>query len=130
MAMRKVDLAHLVILTDSGSLIVIRDDPSSPASCDDTHYGGVWDYLPLSRVCEASLDERPTGPALLCACPATSASSALLPPAAAKRGLQPIQTASGSLRLESQRHRATEKATSGPTPQLPTSFQKWLDMRL
>ena len=78
MAMRKVDLAHLVILTDS-ELIVIRDDPSSPASCDDTHYGGVWDYLPLSRVCEASLDERPTGPACSCACPATSASKCSSP---------------------------------------------------
>ena len=94
--MRKVDLAHLVILTDS-ELIVIRDDPSSPASCDDTHYGGVWDYLPLSRVCEASLDEHPTGPALLLRLPGDERFEVLFSPASrseAERLCAYIQAAS------------------------------------
>jgi hypothetical protein len=31
-------------------LIIISDDPESPAWQDDTRYGGVWDYVPLSRI--------------------------------------------------------------------------------
>ena len=83
MAMRKVDLAHLVILTDS-ELIVIRDDPSSPASCDDTHYGGVWDYLPSAGSAKPAWTSAPPARPCSCACPATSASKCSSP-AAAKR---------------------------------------------
>lgn len=64
MAMRTIDPAHLCILTDS-ELIVIRDDPTGLRNCDDTRYGGIWDYLPLSRVLATALEERPTGPALV-----------------------------------------------------------------
>jgi hypothetical protein len=63
-AMRTIDTTHLCILTDS-ELIVIRDDPNSIQGCDDTRYGGIWDYLPLSRVRQATLQESDTGPALV-----------------------------------------------------------------
>jgi hypothetical protein len=56
-SMRIIDTAHLCIMTDS-ELIVIRDDPNSLTGCDDTRYGGIWDYIPLSRVREAALEER------------------------------------------------------------------------
>lgn len=68
LAMRRLDLAHLCILTDS-ELIVIRDDPGSPQGCDDTHYGGIWDYLPLSQVRRAGLEQRSAGPALVLSLP-------------------------------------------------------------
>jgi hypothetical protein len=61
--MRIIDTAHLCILTD-GELIVIRDDPASLQSCNETRYGGVWDYIPLCRVRAAALEEREDGLAL------------------------------------------------------------------
>ena len=63
MTMRTIETAHLCILTDR-ELIVIRDDPASLQSCNDTRYGGVWNYLPLSRVQSAALEERADGLAL------------------------------------------------------------------
>jgi len=60
MSMRIIDTAHLCILTDN-ELIVIRDDPASLQSCNETRYGGVWDYLPLSQVQGAALEERADG---------------------------------------------------------------------
>jgi len=42
-------MAHVLILTDR-ELIIIRDDPDSPAAVDNTRYGGVWDYIPLSKI--------------------------------------------------------------------------------
>jgi len=63
MTMRTIETAHLCILTDR-ELIVIRDDPASLQSCNETRYGGVWDYLPLSRVQSAALEERADGLAL------------------------------------------------------------------
>jgi hypothetical protein len=64
MAMRTIDTAHLCILTDS-ELIVIRDDPTSLQSWDDTRYGGVWNYLPRSRIQHATLEERADSLALV-----------------------------------------------------------------
>ncbi len=46
---RTVILAHVLLLTDR-ELIIIRDDAESPESFDDTRYGGVWDYVPLSKI--------------------------------------------------------------------------------
>jgi hypothetical protein len=42
-------MAHVLILTER-ELIIIRDDPDSPESFDETRYGGVWDYLPLNKI--------------------------------------------------------------------------------
>jgi hypothetical protein len=46
---RTIIMAHVLILTDR-ELIIIRDDPDSPEASDNTRYGGVWDYLPLSKI--------------------------------------------------------------------------------
>lgn len=46
---RTIVLAHVMILTDR-ELIIIRDDPESPRSFDQTRYGGVWDYIPLNKI--------------------------------------------------------------------------------
>jgi hypothetical protein len=46
---RTIILAHVLILTDR-ELIIIRDDPDSPRSLDQTRYGGVRDYIPLDRI--------------------------------------------------------------------------------
>ncbi len=40
---------HIYLVTDR-ELIVISDDPESPAWQDDTRYGGVWDYVPLNKI--------------------------------------------------------------------------------
>jgi hypothetical protein len=46
---RTLVMAQVLILTDR-ELIVIHDDPGSPQSSDQTRYGGVWDYIPLSKI--------------------------------------------------------------------------------
>ena len=46
---RTIATAHVLLLTDR-ELIVIHDDPDSPQSFDKTRYGGVWDYIPLSKI--------------------------------------------------------------------------------
>ncbi len=46
---RTIIIAHVLMLTDR-ELIIMRDDPESPQSFDGTRYGGVWDYLPLSKI--------------------------------------------------------------------------------
>jgi hypothetical protein len=46
---RTIIMAHVLILTDR-ELIIIRDDPDSPESFDETRYGGVWDYIPLNKI--------------------------------------------------------------------------------
>jgi hypothetical protein len=46
---RTIIMAHVLILTDR-ELIIISDDPNSPKAVDDTRYGGVWTYIPLSRI--------------------------------------------------------------------------------
>ena len=78
MAMRKVDLAHLVILTDS-ELIVIRDDPSSLGQLRRHPLRRRLGLPALSRVCEASLTSAPPARPCSCACPATSASKCSSP---------------------------------------------------
>jgi hypothetical protein len=45
--------AKAIILTDR-ELILIRDEAHR---LGEAHYGGVWDYLPLRRVADLSLDE-------------------------------------------------------------------------
>jgi hypothetical protein len=60
LSLRSVETAHLCILTDR-ELIVIRDDPSSLQGYAQTRYGGIWDYLPLSRIQGAAITERPSG---------------------------------------------------------------------
>ncbi len=44
-----ITTAHVLILTER-ELIIIRDDPDSPQYLDNTRYGGVWDYIPLSKI--------------------------------------------------------------------------------
>jgi hypothetical protein len=46
---RTMIVAHMLLLTDR-ELIIIRDDPESPRSFDETRYGGVWDYIPLRKI--------------------------------------------------------------------------------
>ncbi len=46
---RTLVMAQVLILTDR-ELIIIHDDPDSPPAFDDTRYGGVWDYIPLTRI--------------------------------------------------------------------------------
>ncbi len=46
---RTIIMAHVLVLTDR-ELIIIHDDPESPASFDGTRYGGVWDYIPLGKI--------------------------------------------------------------------------------
>jgi len=46
---RTVATAHVLLLTDR-ELIILRDDPDSPQSFDNTRYGGVWDYIPLDKI--------------------------------------------------------------------------------
>jgi hypothetical protein len=46
---RTIIMAHVLVLTDR-ELILIRDDPESPEAFDSTRYGGVWDYIPLSKI--------------------------------------------------------------------------------
>lgn len=46
---RTVSLAQIHILTDA-EWIIIRDDEHAPASHDRSRYGGVWTYLPLSKI--------------------------------------------------------------------------------
>ena len=41
--------AHILILTDS-ELIWIRDDQGGKRWRDNTRYGGIWTYLPLSKI--------------------------------------------------------------------------------
>ncbi len=60
LSLRTLETAHLCILTDR-ELIVIRDDPSSLQGYTQTRYGGIWDYLPLSRIQGAAIEERPAG---------------------------------------------------------------------
>ena len=54
---RTIIMAHVLILTDR-ELIIIRDDPDSPESFDDTRYGGVWDYIPLNKIERVAVQER------------------------------------------------------------------------
>ncbi len=51
---RLVATAHLCILTDA-ELIIIRDDEDSPAWKKGMRQGGVWTYLPLSKISSVSL---------------------------------------------------------------------------
>ncbi|HTP09204.1 MAG TPA: hypothetical protein VMP08_13200, partial [Anaerolineae bacterium] len=46
---RTIATAHVLLLTDR-ELIIIRDDPDSPQSFDNTRYGGVWQYIPLGKI--------------------------------------------------------------------------------
>jgi hypothetical protein len=54
---RLVSTAHLWILTDT-ELITIRDDEDSPIWQDGSRYGGVWLYLPLSKIATISVTNR------------------------------------------------------------------------
>jgi hypothetical protein len=54
---RTIIMAHVLILTDR-ELIIIRDDPDSPESFDETRYGGVWDYIPLNKIERVVLQDR------------------------------------------------------------------------
>jgi hypothetical protein len=54
---RTIIMAHVLILTDR-ELIIIRDDPDSPQAFDNARYGGVWDYLPLSKIERIALQNR------------------------------------------------------------------------
>jgi hypothetical protein len=63
MSMRILDTAHLVILPGA-ELIVIRHDPASLQSCNETCYAGIWTYIPLCRVIGAELEDRADGQAL------------------------------------------------------------------
>jgi len=80
LAMRTIDTAHLCILTDS-ELIVIRDDPSSLQSCNETRYGGVWDYLPLCRLQSVVLEEVADGLALTLRLPGDDTFDVMFSPA-------------------------------------------------
>jgi hypothetical protein len=60
LSLHTLETAHLCILTDR-ELIVIRDDPNSLKDYAQSRYGGIWDYLPLSRIQSATLEERPAG---------------------------------------------------------------------
>jgi hypothetical protein len=51
---RLVSVAHLWILTDT-ELIMIRDDEDSPIWQSGSRYGGVWLYLPLSKITTISV---------------------------------------------------------------------------
>jgi hypothetical protein len=42
-------MVHVLILTER-ELIIIRDDPESPRAFDQARYGGVWDYIPLTKI--------------------------------------------------------------------------------
>jgi hypothetical protein len=57
---RTIAMSHILILTDH-ELIIIHDDPESPKSADNTHYGGVWDYLPLNKIAGVDQTEQDTG---------------------------------------------------------------------
>ena len=46
---RLVSTAHLLLLTDS-ELILIREDEDSPVWRSGVRYGGVWLYLPLTKL--------------------------------------------------------------------------------
>ena len=56
---RKIALAHLVILTDK-ELILIRDDPRSKEK-RGIRYGGVWEYIPISKITSISIAEKEAG---------------------------------------------------------------------
>jgi len=60
LALHTLETAHLCILTDH-ELIVIRDDPTSMQDYNEARYGGIWDYLPLSQIQGAAIEERPAG---------------------------------------------------------------------
>jgi hypothetical protein len=60
LALHTLETAHMCILTDA-ELIIIRDDPSSLKDYNQTRYGGIWDYIPLSQVQSAAIEERPAG---------------------------------------------------------------------
>jgi hypothetical protein len=54
---RTIATAHVLLLTDR-ELIIIRDDPNSPESFDNTRYGGVWEYIPLDKIERISWRDR------------------------------------------------------------------------
>jgi hypothetical protein len=51
---RLVSTAHLLVLTDA-ELILIRDDDDSPAWQAGVRYGGVWTYIPLTKITQLTL---------------------------------------------------------------------------
>jgi hypothetical protein len=57
---RTAAMSHVLILTDH-ELIIVQDDPNSPTWIDDTRYGGVWKYLPLSKITALELTDLNTG---------------------------------------------------------------------
>jgi hypothetical protein len=54
---RTIVMAHVLILTNR-ELIIIRDDPESPQAFDKTRYGGVWDYVPLTKIERIACQDR------------------------------------------------------------------------
>ncbi|MFN8598141.1 MAG: hypothetical protein U0559_18410 [Anaerolineae bacterium] len=54
---RTIALAHIHILTDV-EWIIIRDDEHAPAGHAHSRYGGVWAYLPLSKIEAVTLTTR------------------------------------------------------------------------
>ena len=57
---RTIAMSHVLIVTDR-ELIIVHDDPDSPKWRDDTRYGGVWDYIPLSKIAAVEVAEQATG---------------------------------------------------------------------
>lgn len=57
---RTVATAHVLLLTDH-ELIVLHDDPESPAASDKTRYGGVWVYVPLNKIERIAWHDRDAG---------------------------------------------------------------------
>lgn len=55
--------AHLLILTDRELILLREENQSSWRST--TRYGGVWDYIPLEKICSAAQEERGDGRLLL-----------------------------------------------------------------
>lgn len=57
---RTIAMSHVLILTDR-ELIIMHDDPDSPKWRNDTHHGGVWNYIPLNKIAAVDLTEQATG---------------------------------------------------------------------
>jgi hypothetical protein len=55
--------AHLLILTDRELILLLEEN--QPSGRSTTRYGGIWDYIPLEKVCGVNLVEREGGLSVL-----------------------------------------------------------------